>query len=156
MVLVKELMLIRSLVDSTWWTWNKGAYLHFTYALSICSGYQSSLGETRWLVEKSILKYLRRTKDDPLVKEVMTSWSSKAILMWVSKHRWFWITVWILLHYEWRSGQLVKPKTRNSSKFYDVMMCKVHIDDNIADSFTKPMSRPKHDSHTRAKWDQAR
>ena len=33
----------------------------------------------------------------------------------------------------------------------DVRMCKVHTDDNIADPLTKPMPRPKHDSHTRAK-----
>ena len=32
-----------------------------------------------------------------------------------------------------------------------VRMCKVHTDDNIADPLTKPMPRPKHDSHTRAK-----
>ena len=53
------------------------------------------------------------------------------------------------------ADQLDKPKTRNSSKLYDIRVCKEHIDDNFADLLTKPMSRPKHDSHTRAKWDQA-
>lgn len=33
----------------------------------------------------------------------------------------------------------------------DIRMCKVHTDDNIADPLTKPMPRPKHESHTRAK-----
>ena len=33
----------------------------------------------------------------------------------------------------------------------DVRMCKVHTNDNIADPLTKPLPRPKHDSHTRAK-----
>ena len=32
-----------------------------------------------------------------------------------------------------------------------VRMCTMHTDDNIADPLTKPMPRPKHDSHTRAK-----
>ena len=33
----------------------------------------------------------------------------------------------------------------------DVKLCKIHTDDNIADPLTKPLPRPKHDSHTRAK-----
>lgn len=38
-----------------------------TYALSICSRYQSNPEEAHWCVAKNILKYLRRTKNDVLV-----------------------------------------------------------------------------------------
>ena len=40
---------------------------------------------------------------------------------------------------------------RNFVSRGDVRVCKVHTDDNIADPLTKPMPRPKHDCHTRAK-----
>lgn len=32
----------------------------------------------------------------------------------------------------------------------DVKICKVHMDLNIADSLTKPLTQPKHEAHTRA------
>ena len=32
----------------------------------------------------------------------------------------------------------------------DVKICKVHTDSNIADSLTKPLPQPKHETHTRA------
>ena len=32
----------------------------------------------------------------------------------------------------------------------DVMICKVHTDENIADPLTKPLAQPKHEGHTRA------
>ena len=38
-----------------------------SYALSVTSRYQSNFGEAHWTVVKSILKYLRRTKDAFLV-----------------------------------------------------------------------------------------
>jgi len=38
-----------------------------SYALSVTSRYQSNFGEAHWTVVKSILKYLRRTKDVFLV-----------------------------------------------------------------------------------------
>ena len=37
------------------------------YALSLTSRYQSDPGESHWIVVKSILKYLKRTKDEFLV-----------------------------------------------------------------------------------------
>ncbi|KAK9723674.1 hypothetical protein RND81_05G017000 [Saponaria officinalis] len=37
------------------------------HALSICSRYQSNLGEAHWVAVKNILKYLRRTNDNFLV-----------------------------------------------------------------------------------------
>jgi hypothetical protein len=38
-----------------------------SYALSVVSRYQADLGESHWTLVKSILKYLRRTKDVFLV-----------------------------------------------------------------------------------------
>ena len=32
----------------------------------------------------------------------------------------------------------------------DVKICRVHIDDNVADTLTKPLPQSKHDSHTRS------
>ena len=41
--------------------------LDVSYALSITSRYQSDPGDSHWMVVKTILKYLRRTKDAFLV-----------------------------------------------------------------------------------------
>ena len=32
----------------------------------------------------------------------------------------------------------------------DVKICRVHIDDNVADLLTKPLPQSKHDNHTRS------
>ena len=37
------------------------------FALSMCSRFQSNSGDAHWCAAKSILKYLRRTKDDLLI-----------------------------------------------------------------------------------------
>ena len=41
--------------------------LDVSYALSVTSRYQSNPGDAHWVAVKSILKYLRRTKDQFLV-----------------------------------------------------------------------------------------
>jgi len=43
------------------------------YALSVASRYQASLGESHWTLVKTILKYMRRTKDVFLIYGVTRS-----------------------------------------------------------------------------------
>ena len=41
----------------------KCTHLDVLYALSVASRYQANLGESYWSLVKTVLKYLRRTKD---------------------------------------------------------------------------------------------
>ncbi|CAM8894310.1 unnamed protein product [Rhodiola kirilowii] len=137
------------------------------YALSMCSRYQSSPGEAHWSASKNILKYLRRTKDEYIAaceaaKEAV--WMRKfldklGIVPSIS------VPIDIYCDNNGAIAQAKEPssssKSRNVMRKYhlirriitkgEIKMCKVHTDDNIADPLTKPMPRPKHESHTRAK-----
>ncbi|KAI3793169.1 hypothetical protein L1987_35784 [Smallanthus sonchifolius] len=95
-----------------------------SYALSMTSHFQQSPGIAHWTVVKSILKYLRRTKDMFLifggVEEELT------------------VRCYI---------DAVFHNIREIVERGDIMISKADTDQNLADPFTKPMTQDNHDLH---------
>jgi hypothetical protein len=115
------------------------------FALSMGSRYESSLGEAHWCAAKNILKYLRRTKDDFLVyggddKLVVQGYTDASFQTDRDGFESQLGYVFIL------NGGAVSWKSFELEELLILLQ-----NDNIADPLTKPMPRPKHDSHTRAK-----
>nr|GEV35110.1 hypothetical protein [Tanacetum cinerariifolium] len=135
--------------------------------------------DLHWTTVKNILKYLRNTKDMFLVYEGVVDWkSAKQSIFDTSCAKAEYIAVFdaskeAVLVRKFIFGLGVVPKIedpinnesgitkgaihfrskvhyiREVIKYGDVKLDKVHIDDNLADPFTKALAFPKHSEHTK-------
>nr|GEW83359.1 hypothetical protein [Tanacetum cinerariifolium] len=115
------------------------------FAQNVTSRFQQNQGDIHWTTVKNILKYLRNTKDMFLVyeeAEYIAAFDAFKEAVWVRK---------------FISGLGVVPTIEEPIihylqeviEFGDIKLEKVHIDDNLADPFTKALAFLKHSGHTR-------
>ncbi|GJV70488.1 hypothetical protein Tco_1490483 [Tanacetum coccineum] len=132
-----------------------------------------SQGDLHWTTVKNILKYLRNTKDVFLVYrevEYIIAYDASKEAVWVRKFIYgFGVVPTIeepINMYCDNTGAIAIAKESRITKgarhfcakvhylrevieFGDIKLEKVHIDDNLADPFTKALAFPKHSEHTR-------
>nr|GEX22214.1 hypothetical protein [Tanacetum cinerariifolium] len=139
------------------------------FAQNITSRFQQNLGELHWTAVKNILKYLRNTKDMFLVHEAEYIAALEAV--WIRK---FISGLGIVptinepikmfcdnsaaLHFPNEPG--VQRGARHYHRIYhyvresialgEIRYLRVHTDDNLADPFTKVLSKGKLNQHARS------
>nr|GEU72388.1 hypothetical protein [Tanacetum cinerariifolium] len=143
------------------------------FAQNVTSRFQQNPGHLHWTTIKNILKYLRNTKDMFLVygeTEYIASFDASKEVVWVRK---FISELGIVPTIKEPIGMycddtraivvanesgITKSARHFCAKVHylhevieygDVKLEKVHIDDNLADPFTKALAFPKHSEQTR-------
>nr|GEZ62787.1 retrotransposon protein, putative, Ty1-copia subclass [Tanacetum cinerariifolium] len=135
------------------------------FAQNVTSQFQQNPGDLHWTTVKNILKYLRNTKDMFLVyegdlkREVNVSCYTDAGYPTdaddlKSQTRYVFVLIggvvdWKRITKGARHFRAKVHYLREVNEYGDVKFKKVHIDDNLADPFTKALAFPKHSEHTR-------
>ncbi|GJV30881.1 zinc finger, CCHC-type containing protein [Tanacetum coccineum] len=135
------------------------------FAQNMTSRFQQNPGELHWTAVKNIMKYLRNTKDMFLVYGGVVDWKStkqsihanssaetKYIAASNASKEAVWIRKFIsglgitkgARHYRAKVHYL-----REVIEFSDIVLEKVHTDDNVACPFTKALPFSKHSEHTK-------
>ncbi|KAK8559182.1 hypothetical protein V6N12_042464 [Hibiscus sabdariffa] len=144
-----------------------------SYAFSMTSRYQANPGEGHWVAVKNILNW-KSSKQDTVADitteaEYIAASEAAKEAVWIKKFvKELGVVPSILDALELYCGnngaiaQAKEPRSHQRSKHVirrfhlireivdrgDVEICKVHMDDNIVDPLTKPLSQQMHDRHT--------